>query len=86
MATSVVRPLVRWLEGGELREERTADPTGFVVALAARLGPVVPDLEVRRPSLEDVYLAMISEAGAQPPAGGLDADGERAAITDLEAS
>jgi ABC-2 type transport system ATP-binding protein len=54
-------PVVRWREGGELREERTADPTATVVALAARIGPVVPDLEVRRPSLEDVYLTMIAE-------------------------
>jgi ABC-2 type transport system ATP-binding protein len=55
-------PVVRWREGGQMREERTADPTGTVLALAARLGSTVPDLEVRRPSLEDVYLAMIAEA------------------------
>ena len=56
--------MVHWREGGEARAERTADPTGTVLALAARLGPSVPDLEVRRPRLEDVYLAMIDEAQA----------------------
>jgi ABC-2 type transport system ATP-binding protein len=58
-------PYVRWREGGTLREERTDDPTGAVVSLAGRLGQV-PDLEVRRPSLEDVYLAMIADAGLDP--------------------
>jgi ABC-2 type transport system ATP-binding protein len=58
-------PYVRWREGGTLREERTDDPTGAVVSLARRLGQV-PDLEVRRPSLEDVYLAMIADAGLDP--------------------
>ncbi len=43
-------------------EERTDDPTGMVLALAGRLGQV-PELEVRRPSLEDVYLSMIADAG-----------------------
>jgi ABC-2 type transport system ATP-binding protein len=55
-------PVVRWREGGEIRSERTADPTATVLALAARIGPTVPDLEVRRPSLEDIYLSMIDEA------------------------
>ncbi len=58
-------PYVRWREGGELREERTDDPTGTVVALARRLGDV-PDLEVRRPGLEEVYLSMIADAGLEP--------------------
>ncbi len=60
-------PLVRWREGGELRSQSTPDPTSVVLALAARLGPSVPELEVRRPRLEDVYLSMIAEA---QPAGG----------------
>jgi ABC-2 type transport system ATP-binding protein len=52
--------LVRWREGGQMREERSGDPTAVVLSLAARLGPSVPDLEVRRPSLEDIYLSMIA--------------------------
>jgi ABC-2 type transport system ATP-binding protein len=59
-------PMVRWSEGGRLVEERTEEPTALVLSLAERFGGPVPGLEVRRPSLEDVYLAMIAEA--QPAA------------------
>ena len=58
--------VVRWDEGGTTREEVTATPTAVVAALAGRLGPEVPGLEVRRPSLEDVYLALIGETDAAP--------------------
>ena len=57
-------PLVRWREDGEVREERSADPTALVLRLAARFPQGIPDLEVRRPRLEDIYLSMIAEAGA----------------------
>jgi len=52
-------PLVRWVEGGQ-REERTTSPGAFVAALQSRLGTEVPGLEVVRPSLEDVYLGLVS--------------------------
>jgi ABC-2 type transport system ATP-binding protein len=58
--------VVRWDEGGTTREEVTATPTAVVAALAGRLGPEVPGLEVRRPSLEDVYLALIGETDTAP--------------------
>lgn len=49
-------PLVRWIDNGQQREERTTTPG----ALVARLGE--PEgLEVIRPSLEDVYLELVSE-------------------------
>jgi len=49
-------PVVRWLENGIQREERTTTPG----ALVARLGE--PDgLEVIRPSLEDIYLGLVGE-------------------------
>jgi ABC-2 type transport system ATP-binding protein len=49
-------PIVRWREGGGLREERTTTPG----ALVARLGD--PEgLEIIRPSLEDIYLQLVSE-------------------------
>jgi ABC-2 type transport system ATP-binding protein len=49
-------PIVKWREAGQLREERTTSPG----ALVARLGE--PEgLEVIRPSLEDVYLQLVSE-------------------------
>jgi len=50
-------PVVRWLENGVQREERTTTPG----AVVARLGE--PEgLEVIRPSLEDVYLELVGEA------------------------
>ena len=50
---------VTWLDGTEHREERTDEPTKLVGELAARFGGEVPQLVVRRPSLEDVYLELI---------------------------
>jgi ABC-2 type transport system ATP-binding protein len=55
-------PIVRWRENGTLHEERTADPTRAVVALAGRFPDGINDLEVRRPSLEDIYLSMIEQS------------------------
>ena len=52
-------PIVRWRENGELREERTADTGRAVAALVARLGEPA-DLEIVRPSLEDIYLDLVS--------------------------
>lgn len=51
---------VRWREAGETKVEQTLEPTKFVAQLSARLGEV-PELEVIRPSLEDIYLHMIGE-------------------------
>jgi ABC-2 type transport system ATP-binding protein len=49
-------PIVRWIENGSPREERTTSPG----ALVARLGE--PEgLEVIRPSLEDVYLRLVGD-------------------------
>ena len=68
---SARRAIVRWTEqpheGGPAhrREERTDTPTAFVRELGARIGAAagaeIPGLQVLRPSLEDVYLAMIGE-------------------------
>jgi len=54
-------PVVRWREDGHVHEARTTDPTAAVLALAPRFPAGVPDLEVRRPRLEDIYLDMIAE-------------------------
>ncbi len=56
-------PLVTWTEGGEARQQRTHTPGEFVAALTARLGEPA-QLEVQRPSLEDIYLELIGEAEA----------------------
>jgi ABC-2 type transport system ATP-binding protein len=53
-------PIVRWQEGGTLREERTDSPGEFVARLVAA-GETEPDhLEVVRPSLEDIYLGFLA--------------------------
>lgn len=51
---------VSWLEDGTRVESQTMDPTRAVLDLAQRFGGEVPGLEVRRETLEDVYLAMIA--------------------------
>lgn len=58
-------PLVRWREpDGTLNEERTDEPGARVAALCAatRAGgiPEPADLEIRRPTLEEIYLGMLS--------------------------
>ncbi|TFD13346.1 ABC transporter ATP-binding protein [Cryobacterium sp. TMT1-2-2] len=60
-------PLVRWRdENGRLLEERTNRPARVVAELTARLNGAEPDdLEIIRPSLEDVYLALVREDEAE---------------------
>ena len=48
-----------WTEGGAAARCRRPTPTSVVAELAARFDTEVPDLAVRRPTLEDTYLAMI---------------------------
>jgi ABC-2 type transport system ATP-binding protein len=53
---------VSWHEpDGSPGAERTSTPTAYVAELAARFGGEVPGLAVSRPTLEDVYLAMIGD-------------------------
>ena len=69
------RPVVRWLEDGAWRSERTDSPTALVARVASRLGRPdgeVPGLEVARPSLEDVYLELIGDPAALPADGPAD--------------
>jgi ABC-2 type transport system ATP-binding protein len=56
-------PLVRWSDAGGRHEERTVDPGGLVARLHGA-GAELRDLEVVRPSLEDVYLELVAEAAA----------------------
>ena len=56
---------VRWRRGGEEHRERVADPTAFVRELFAaerRDGVRITDLDVRVPTLEDSYLALVARA------------------------
>ncbi|MFD9688840.1 ABC transporter ATP-binding protein [Kitasatospora sp. NPDC059146] len=60
---------VRWSDpDGTPRSLRTADPSRAVWDLHRRLGGPIPDLEVRRPSLEDTYLGMVGDARPAEPA------------------
>lgn len=52
--------MVRWIEDGQHREVRTDSPTAVVAELATRFDEV-PGLQVLRPTLEDVYLSLITE-------------------------
>ena len=58
-------PQVRWVEAGAQREHRTDAPGQFVAALTARLGGEPEGLVVHRPSLEDIYLGLISAHDAK---------------------
>jgi len=54
-------PIVEWTDGTTKRSEVTETPTALVAELHRTLGGEAPDLRVRRPSLEDVYLSLISQ-------------------------
>jgi ABC-2 type transport system ATP-binding protein len=50
---------VRWSRDGEFFVHSTEDATTFVRELFAQYGEAIGDLEVRRASLEDIYMAMV---------------------------
>jgi len=55
---------VRWIEDGTLKVERTQEPTRFLhelTASALQAGRELERLEVRRPTLEDVYLQLTED-------------------------
>jgi ABC-2 type transport system ATP-binding protein len=52
---------VRWSLGDERFVHTTSDATRFVRDLFAQHGDAVKDLEVRRASLEDTYMALVLE-------------------------
>ncbi|WP_432980673.1 ABC transporter ATP-binding protein [Dactylosporangium sp. CA-233914] len=53
---------VRWTLDGRRHTEATADSTGFAFELFRRHGAAVRELEIRRASLEDTYLALVRAA------------------------
>jgi ABC-2 type transport system ATP-binding protein len=60
LARSVGREAqVRWSVGGTQFVHADEDPTGFVRRLVHQHGQALADLEVRRATLEDTYLAMV---------------------------
>jgi ABC-2 type transport system ATP-binding protein len=52
---------VQWKSNGAMQEEFTDNPTDVVRKLSAQFPGEVPELQVLRPSLEDIYLSMIGE-------------------------
>lgn len=76
-------PVVRWQdETGAWREQRTEAPGALVSELSAAGEPV--GLEVRRPSLEDIYLGLIAEH-AQVAAGTPSTNSAAAPLTEKAA-
>ncbi len=65
-------PIVRWRESGVARAERTDRPLAFANALSARLGTEPEQLEIVRPSLEDIYLDLVEDAATSPDLGAAD--------------
>jgi ABC-2 type transport system ATP-binding protein len=65
---------VRWTRDGQRYMQSTNQSTTFVFDLLTRYGETIADLEVRRASLEDTYLALVRQAEA-----GLGEAGEAAA-------
>lgn len=57
-------PLVRWIDGGIRREQRTTAPASLVAKLHTELGGEPDGLEVIRPSLEDIYLNLVGASRA----------------------
>ncbi|MFF2050161.1 ABC transporter ATP-binding protein [Leifsonia sp. NPDC058194] len=58
-------PIVSWRDAdGATQKQRTDEPGALVSRLTAELGGEPRDLEVIRPSLEDIYLELVRESGA----------------------
>ncbi|MFN8082360.1 MAG: hypothetical protein U0Q19_22605 [Kineosporiaceae bacterium] len=58
-------PEVSWqASDGMTRTERTTEPTALITRLSEQFAGEVPELQVVRPSLEEVYLSMIGELDA----------------------
>lgn len=56
------KAIITWREDGQLRTHESTNPTQAVQDLSAKFGGEIPELTVRRPSLEDIYLSMIGAA------------------------
>ena len=52
---------VTWLENGITQELLTKNPTEEVLKLSQRFNNQIPELQVLRPNLEEIYLRMIGE-------------------------
>jgi ABC-2 type transport system ATP-binding protein len=50
---------ISWRDGAQVHSEKSANPTQRVSELAAQFGGEIPELSIKRASLEDIYLEMI---------------------------
>jgi ABC-2 type transport system ATP-binding protein len=50
-----------WLENGVSKELLTSNPTDEVIKLSKQFNGPIPELQVLRPNLEEIYLRMIGE-------------------------
>lgn len=64
---------VRWSRDGQRFVHSADEPTRFVRELFRQYGESVEDLEVRRASLEDTYMALVRQAESGSDLGGGDA-------------
>ena len=60
-ATAAAR--VSWDPGPDRRTVQTTTPTQLVAELSREFDGEIPGLTVTRPTLEDIYLELITEAG-----------------------
>jgi ABC-2 type transport system ATP-binding protein len=60
---------VSWLAPGGWQHQSTSEPTALVARLAAQFGGEVPQLTVRRPTLEDTYLELIGASSGPASSG-----------------
>jgi ABC-2 type transport system ATP-binding protein len=72
-------PIVRWRDSTGLHEERTLQPAALAAGLFAATAGEPRDLEILRPSLEDVYLGLVGAADRIPPSA-MKATGEAAHV------
>ncbi|MBN2177506.1 MAG: ABC transporter ATP-binding protein [Demequinaceae bacterium] len=64
LRTGVDGAVVEWRQGGKKREKITRTPTALIRELAEKCANgngEIPDLEVRRPTLEDRYLQLVDD-------------------------
>ncbi len=51
--------IVSWNESGAEHSESSTEPTRLIAELSQRFGGEIPELQVRRPTLEDTYLHLL---------------------------
>jgi len=54
--------IVSWSDDAGEHSEETLTPTAFVLALAAKTGGEIQHLQIKNPTLEDIYIEMIEGA------------------------